>query len=188
MPLQSENLSLSSIDYASAKEVSLLVRSPEFRAWLELNGKKEYARFLLSRPIGAFSEVFLSKHELKQIFDEPLGYYVGLHQEGDILPSWYVFVERTLLFPRGASYIVLLLVAVICLIYLFQGRKAGSIVKLSILVLVGSVMLAFILWHATPDDLIRHTLIPKLMTRLASFMIILVALDRLADRPTRYKH
>ena len=39
--------------------------------------------------------------------------------------------------------------------------------------LVGSVGLAFILWHATPGELLRHTLIPKLMTRLAVFVIIL---------------
>ena len=129
--------------------------------------------------------VFFSKRELKNIFDEPMGYYVGLHQEGNILPAWYVFLERTLLFPRGDSYLFFLSVAAICLIYLFQCRKVESIIKLSTLMLVGSVGLAFILWHATPGELLRHTLIPKLMTRLAVFVIILVALDRYADRPTK---
>ena len=125
---------------------------------------------------------------LRTIFDEPLGYYLSLHQEGNVLPAWYVFLERTLLFPRGASYLFFLSVAAICFIYLFRCRGVPSILKLSALMLIGSVVLSFLLWQVTPMEIQRHTLPVKMMTRLAFFLIILVALDRLADRPTRYKH
>ena len=201
MPLQAGGVSLNSVDLGSTGEVGTYseaeskstpmysyVHSPEFNEWLELNGKKAYAGFLLSRPFDSLSEVFFSTSDLRTIFDEPLGYYLGLHQEENVLPAWYVFLERTLLFPRGASYLFFLSVAAICFIYLFRCRSVPSILKLSALMLIGSVVLSFLLWQVTPMEIQRHTLPIKMMTRLASFMIILVALDRLADRPTRYKH
>ena len=182
MPLQAGGVSLNSVGLWSTDEVGSYmhsyVNSPEFKEWLELNGKKAYAGFLLSRPFDSLSEVFFSTSELRAIFDEPLGYYLSLHQEENVLPAWYVFLERTLLFPRGTSYLFFLSVAAICFIYLFRCRSVPSILKLSALMLIGSVGLAFILWQATPIELQRHTLPVKMMTRLAFFLIILTATDQ----------
>jgi hypothetical protein len=182
MPLQAGGVSLNSVGLWSTDEAGSYmhsyVNSPEFKEWLELNGKKAFAGFLLSRPFDSLSEVFFSTSDLRTIFDEPLGYYLSLHQEENVLPAWYVFLERTLLFPRGTSYLFFLSVAAICFIYLFRCRSVPSILKLSALMLIGSVGLAFILWQATPIELQRHTLPVKMMTRLAFFLIILTATDQ----------
>lgn len=178
MPLQAGGISLNSADFLSTNEVSSYLDSLEFNEWLKLNGKKAYAGFLLSRPFDSLSEVFFSTSELRTIFDEPLGYYLGLHQEENILPAWYVFLERTLLFPRGTSYLFFLSVAAICFIYLFRCRSVPSILKLSALMLIGSVVLSFLLWQVSPTEIQRNTLAVKLMTRLAFFLIILTATDQ----------
>jgi hypothetical protein len=162
--------------------------STDWSEWNRLNGKKEFARYLLSRPIDSFSEIFLSPSQLKKIFDEPLGYYMGLHQEEKIVPSWYTFFERVVLFPRGTSYLFFALLAGICLVYLTQCRKVSAVLKLAVLMFVGSVMLAFLLAQATPEEIQRHTLIVKLMTRLAFFLVILTATDRFLDKRVYGKH
>ena len=128
------------------------------------------------------SEVFMSKDKLRKIFDEPLGYYMGLHQEESLVPSWYLFLERVVLFPRGVSYLFFAVASGICLIYLFQCKQVSPIVKLSILMLIASVTLAFILGQVSFGELQRHTVIVKLMTRLAFFLAILVAIDQLLDQ------
>ena len=188
MPLPAEDVFLNSVEFSSAKEVDKLMGSKEFREWIKINGKQEFARFLLSRPIASLSEIFLSTSQLRKIFDEPLGYYIGLHQEENILPMWYLFLERVLLFPRGNIYLVFAIVSGFCFIYLFRRREASAILKLAALMLIGSVMLAFILGHVSATEIQRHTLIVKLMTRLAFFFVILTATDRFLDKRVYGKH
>ena len=55
--------------------------------------------------------------------------------------------------------------------------------------LIGSIMLAFILGHVgAAVELQRHSLIVKLMTRLAFFLVILTATDLFLDNKVIKNH
>ena len=156
--------------------------------WVERNGRRVYAGYLLSHPAYVFTAPFRGRQTAlystarnsEALLDPSMGPY---DDNASHRPLPAPTALRAALFPRGIpAAIVLLAVAVAAAggVALRLGATRSWLVPAVALVSVYPQYL--IAWHMSGVEVDRHALTPALLLRLGSFLLVLHAVDRALSR------